>query len=402
MSPLRRLAGAYADAFSGLPRAVWILAAATLVNRAGTMVLPFFTLYLTRSLGWSIGEAGRLLSLYGLGAIAGSWLGGVLADRYRPVRVQQISLLGTGVGFLALAGIEQRWLLAPAVLLLSVVAELYRPALLATASRSVAPPVRTRALGLLRLSVNAGMSIGPAIGGLLAAANYRLLFVVDAATCWAAAAVLALALDAGREERPHERTEAPPGRSPWRDGPFLLFLAATVALTVIFFQINATFPLYLRDHYGLGEAVIGGLLGFNALLVVACEMLVLRRLEGRAPLPVIGLGAFLVALGFALLPFGRGWLYAAATVGVWTIGEMLTLPLANSVVANRAGAGLTGRYVGAYTVAFSVGFLLAPAIGTAVYERFGALAWWLGVGAAGAVVGVAFAALGRVLASPPT
>ncbi len=402
MTPLRRLAGAYADAFSGLPRAVWVLAAATLVNRAGTMVLPFFTLYLTERLGWSIGEAGRLLSLYGLGAILGAYMGGHLSDHVPPVRIQQVSLVGTGLGFVALSAIERREVLAPAVLLLSVVAEAYRPALIAAASLSVAPEIRGRALGLLRLSVNAGMSIGPAVGGLLAASDYRYLFLADAATCWIAAAVLALTLGATWSRRANLAESVPAGPSPFRDRPFVLFLAVSVVLTIVFFQINATFPLYLRDVYGLSEPRIGALLGLNALLVVACEMLLIRRLERRSPLPVIGLGAFLVAAGFALLPFGRSWLYAAGTVVVWTLGEMLTLPASNVVVANRAGEGRTGRYVGAYTVAFAIGFLLAPAIGTTVYERYGPSVWWGVVGGIGVVLPFAYGALGRVLASRPS
>ena len=374
------------------------------------MVLPFLTLYLTGQFGWSPAAAGRMLALYGAGAIGGSFLGGWAADRWSPVVVQQFSLVGTGVGFLALTRLSTEHAFGIAMVLISLVAEMYRPALLAAAGKDVPAEVRGRSMGLLRLAVNAGMSIGPAVGGLLATVNYDLLFVADACTCWAAATVLFLARRraARRAARPGQLpavetdvgTSSPVG-SPWRDGPFLAFLGLALVLAIVFFQINGTFPLYLHHEYGLSEAGIGGLLGLNALIVVACEMLILHRVERLSPLAVIGPGAFLLCLGFALLPLGRGALFAAGTVVVWTVGEMLTLPLANIFVAARAGPGRAGRYIGAYTMAFSTAFLIAPALGLSVYGRFGGRVLWGAAGAVGIALWLGFRALGRVLASPP-
>jgi predicted MFS family arabinose efflux permease len=405
LSPLRKLGRTYADAFSGLPGEVWILALATLVNRAGTMVLPFLTLYLTGHFGWSPAAAGRMLALYGVGAIGGAFLGGWAADRWSPVAVQQLSLVGTGIGFLALTRISSERGFGIAMVAISLVAESYRPALLAAAGKGVPAAVRGRAMGLLRLAVNAGMTFGPALGGLLATVDYNLLFVADACTCWAAAGVLFL-VQRRTARRKVTEAEAPPSSepagSPWGDGAFVLFLVLAMLLAIVFFQINGTFPLYLHDVYGLSEAMIGGLLGLNALVVVACEMLILRRVERKEPLSVVGPGAFLLCLGFALLPLGRGALYAAATVLVWTTGEMLALPMTNVFVAARAGAARAGRYMGAYTMSFATAFLIAPAVGLSVYERWGAPVLWGGAGALGGALWLGFWALGRVLAFEPS
>lgn len=406
MSPLRAVGRRYADAFSGLPGEVWVLALATLVNRAGTMVLPFLTLYLTGQFGWTPAAAGRMLALYGAGAIGGSFLGGWAADRWSPVAVQQMSLIGTGVGFLALTRLSTERGFGLAMVVIALVAESYRPALLAAAGKNVPAEVRGRSMGLLRLAVNAGMTVGPALGGLLAGVNYDLLFLADACTCWAAAAVLFLAHKrAARRSRLSRdaaevgaKSEQPVG-SPWRDGPFLVFLGLAMALAVVFFQINGTFPLYLHREYGLSEAGIGGLLGLNALIVVAFEMLILHRVERLAPLAVIGPGAFLVCLGFALLPLGRGAFFAAATILVWTVGEMLALPMTNIFVAARAGSARAGRYMGAYTMSFATAFLIAPALGLEVYDRYGAEVLWGAAGGVGAVLWLGFWGLGRVLAS---
>jgi predicted MFS family arabinose efflux permease len=383
---LGRIVGTYRAAFSGLPRAVWIQALATLVNRSGTMVLPFMSLYLTTKLGFSIIAAGQVLSLYGIGAIAGSWLGGTLSDRFGPVRVQVASLAATGAGFLVLSHFTGRLAVSLAVFGLALVAESFRPALFTAIARGSQAVVRTRSLALVRLAVNLGMSVGPAVGGLLAVHHYGLLFVADAATCWAAALVLGLgAAETERREWAPARPSGPMP-SPWKDGPYVAFLAVMVVLGTVFFQLSSTMPLYFREHYRMAEDSIGMLLAINTVIIVAVEMVLLRALEHRDHLLLAGLGCLLVCAGFGLLPLGSSRAFAALTVVVWTAGEMLSLPFTNSVAADRAPAAASGRYLGAYSLSFALAFVLAPAIGTSVYGRFGPGALWAGVAATGAVL----------------
>jgi MFS family permease len=384
---LKRLAGAYGSAFSGLPRPVWVLALATLVNRSGTMVLPFLGLYLTTKLGFSMLSAGHVLSVYGLGALAGAWLGGFLADRVDPVLVQVASLLATGCGFLILGQLHGKTAIAAAVLALSVVAECFRPAMFTAVARRSAPAVRTRSLALVRLAVNLGMSVGPAVGGVLAVRHYGLLFVVDAVTCWMAAVLLWAAVyrrSGEREVRPAAPATTP--ASPWRDRPFLAFLGIMLLMGTVFFQIMSTLPLYYREVYRFPEDTIGILLGLNALVIVGVEMVLVRTLERLDHLVVVGVGCLALGLGFGLMPLGSGMLFAAFTVLVWTVGEMLSVPMANSVAATRAPVGSGGRYLGAYFLAFSGAFVLAPTVGTAVYQSLGPSTLWFGIAGLGAAL----------------
>lgn len=384
---LRRLGGAYRAAFSGLPRPVWILALASLVNRSGTMVLPFLTLYLTTKLDFSLVSAGHVLSLFGLGALGGAWLGGWLSDRVDPVVVQEASLLATGCGFLVLGQLRGHVAIGAAVLGLSLAAECFRPAMFTAVARRSDLTVRTRSLALVRLAVNLGMSVGPAVGGLLAVHHYGLLFVVDAATCWMAALLLRVTFRPDRGVRGDAApAEALPASSPWRDWPFLAFLGLMLLLGTAFFQITSTLPLYLQRVYQFPEDTIGVLLGLNALVIVAVEMVLVRALERFDHLVVVGLGCLAMGMGFGLMPLGSGKPFAAFTVLVWTVGEMFSVPMANSVAATRAPAGSGGRYLGAYFLAFSGAFVLAPTVGTAVYESLGPSALWFGVAALGTLL----------------
>jgi len=242
--------------------------------------------------------------------------------------------------------------------------------------------MQVRAFALLRLAANLGVGIGPAVGGWLALFDYAYLFYVDAATCWIAAALLTLTLKRLSPAQ-RERADASAGGSPWSDGPFLCFLLLVVVMAMVFFQVMSTLPLYWRGAHGLRENGIGLLLALNALIIVLFEMVLSYWAEKRGRMFLFGLGGFLICLGFGLMPLGSGALYIALTVMVWSVGEMLALPLMNAVVADRAGTANRGRYMGMITMSFSVAFMLAPLAGTFVLERFGASALWYGIGLLG-------------------
>jgi MFS family permease len=312
------------------------------------------------------------------------------------------SLVVSGFVFL-LVGLQSRpWAIAIGMFALAVVADAFRPAVMSAVAARSPDLDRARSLALLRLAANLGLAIGPAIGGVLALVDYLWLFVVDAATCWAAAVVLVRRL---------RRTELvsvpkPPNaemrrRGPWRDGPFLALMVVMVLLAIALFQVFSTLPVYYRDAYGLREDAIGMLLAMNAALIAMFEMVLIHRLQDLDRLRVAALGALLMCGGFGLMPLVSTIPLVAATVVVWTIGEMLVLPMINVIVADRGSAGGRGRYMGLYTMAFSVAFLAGPTAGTWVYQHLGADTLWTIVGALGPVIAVALLALRRPLRPVP-
>jgi MFS family permease len=130
-------------------------------------------------------------------------------------------------------------------------------------------------------------------------------------------------------------------------------------------------------------------------------MVIVRALERRSRLRVAALGCVLVCLGFGLLPLGTSWPFAAFTILVWTAGEMLAMPMINSAVAQRAPESRSGAYLGAYTVAFSAGWVAAPTLGMTIYSGLGGTALWLAAGAMAVPLGLGFLALARRFAAPP-
>lgn len=373
---VRAIGRAYADAFGGIPRSVWNLSTGLAINRAGTMVMPFLSLFLVEHRGFPGRTAAAVLVAFGLGSVVGSYVGGDLSGRLGPIRVQRWSLALAGFAYLLLGRAESPRALVLAAFAASAIADMYRPACMSAVVELSPPAIQARCMGLLRLAANLGMAIGPAAGGILAAIDYDWIFVGDALTCWAAAAWLLLSLrrlgPVGRDAR----TSARRRRALLRDGPFLGLLGVMFVLAVVFFQVFYTMPLYLRQVYGLHESRLGLVMAANALLIAATEMVLIRRLEHRDPAHLLAAGALLVGLGLGLLPLGAGFGFALLTVAVWTTGEMLSLPFSNVLVARRGGPGGSGPAMGLYSMVFSAAAVTAPAAGLWVYDRVGPDAVW--------------------------
>jgi MFS family permease len=367
---------------AGLPRQAWVLFATTLVNRSGTMVLPFLVLYLTRDLGFPAARAGLTLTIYGAFALAAAPLAGRLCDRVGHLLVMKISLIASGALLLAFP-LARSW---PAVIaataVLSLATEAYRPAHLAVLSDLVPPERRKALFALNRLAINLGMSVGPAVGGFLVHWSFRALFVVDGVTSILAGALLVLLAPAAA--RAH--IEAAPaadaaafagtGRAAHRDPRFLFFLAACLPVIAVFFQHAAAMPLYLVRDLELPESFYGLVFTANTLLIVLLEVQIntatARWHHGRT----LALGSMLVAAGFGALALARGPASVMATVVVWTFGEMVLLPGMAAYAAEAAPAARRGEYMGLYTMSFGAAFTLGPWVGTVILDRFGPSVLW--------------------------
>ncbi|MDA8019902.1 MAG: MFS transporter [Thermoanaerobaculia bacterium] len=387
----------YREAFQGLPREAWLLSIVLLVNRAGTMVLPFLSLYATQDLGLGVEVAGMVLGAWGVGALSGAFVGGWLCDVVGPLRLQFAALAGAGVGFLAMEHVTNPWWLAVCVALTGTCAEAFRPANSAALAAFTPDELQPRAVALNRLAVNLGFSLAPAIGGPLAAWSYSWLFRIDGATCLLSALLLRHLFRHVFHRGPLQTTadaeRTPSGREdlhPMQDVLFLVFLALFIPAVMTMFQVFGVYPVYLKEVFGIEEARFGLLMSGNAVLILCFEMVLTRWMEERNAIRVTGLGALLLGAGFAILPFGPGLGVAILSLIVWTTGEMLSVPFSGGWIARRAGRRHRGKYMGLYTASWGVAFMAGPPLGASVYARFGPDALWWGAGVLGVLNGAAY------------
>jgi len=419
MTPVRALRfvrDEYVRAYRGLPRRAWILFAVNLINSSGAMVFFFLSLYLTREIGLTTARAGQVLSLYGVGSLVGALSGGWLADRLGSIFVQKLSLALCGALLIALGQVRTVAGIMPLLFFMALFAGMLYPANATSMSKICPADLRVKGFALSRLANNLGATIGPAVGGVLAMRGYGLLFWADGLTSLAAAVVFVLLWRGAREgaetcdpacgEAPAASVGGGAGAaggpagaapakalSPWRDVPFLLMQVIFFVWSVVFIQVLTTFPLYIRNVYGLAENRIGQLYAVNTVLIVVLEMILMEKVRKYPLARMINLSFVLLGVGLGLMPLGRGFAFGALTVAIWTFGEMLSMPLVTALIAQRAVDANRGRYMGLSSFSFSLAFVVAPVVGTAIYDGLGPDAVWYICAATSAVITVAFSIL---------
>lgn len=358
-----------------------MLAFVVLINRTGTMVLPFLSIYLREARGLTLEEVGIILSLFGAGALVGSFLGGWLTDRIGSFAVQTGSLIGGGICFLFLKEVETFEGLALGFFLTTIVTDSLRPANSTAVAQYAKKENLTRAYSLNRMATNLGFAIGPAIGGFLAAKNYDLLFYVDGISCIMAGLLFALyflKLPKNKEKKEVviDENQVKP-LPPWKDFSFMIFIFLVAGYGTIFFQLFITLPLYYREVYLLPENQIGWLLALNGFIVFALEMPLVAKLGNAVSLKrVVGLGALFAGLGLLVLNVAEGIVILVLSVIFLSVSEILAMPFMTSYTVQRADERSRGRYLGMYSVGYSIAFIAAPAIGTFLIKSSGYTILW--------------------------
>ncbi|GII55378.1 MFS transporter [Planotetraspora thailandica] len=381
------------SATGGLPRPFWVLFAGTLVNRLGTMVEPYIGIYLSQARGMSIAMAGVVMTTFGLGSVLSQPFAGWLTDHFGRRVTLTGGMIATAVTFVILGYTTSVPGLIIGMLALGVFVDSYRPASQALVADLVSPEDRPRAFGLLFWAVNLGFSIAMVTGGWLVSVGFTTLFWVDAVTCLIFGVLVWRAIP---ETRP-ERSEATPGsfRDVLRDRVMVAFFLVSLTYAFVYLQAYTTMPLAMTGQ-GLPAGAYGLAMAVNGLLIVIVQPLTNTWLSRKDPTRVLAVGFTGVGIGLALTAFVSSTLGYAATVAVWTLGEVFTAGVAGTIIAVLAPAHLRGRYSGLHGLAWSGGGLLAPLVGTRLLEA-GPQVVWLVVGGMGLVAAAAALALGPAI-----
>jgi predicted MFS family arabinose efflux permease len=396
LKPLNTTRSLYMNAYKGLSRSTWLLSLVMLVNRSGTMVLPFMTIYLT-GIGFSLFKAGIVVGLFGAGAVCGAIIGGKLTDKLGFRQIQLITLIGGGILFILLGLMKSYPLICTFTFILSLVNDAFRPANNAAIAQFSRPENRTRSYSLNRLAINLGWAVGGTLGGFIASFDYHLLFWIDGFTNIFAAVMLYYLLkpaDAHEKEKVSD-TLSNEKQSPLRDKKFTVFITLVLLYGLCFYQLYSTIPVYYKDVYHMSELKIGILMGLNGLIIVIIEMVLIFYLESKnKTLLFISHGLMLTSLSFLVYVFMPMYaLTATISVILVTFGEILTMPFMNNYWAGRASVHNRGQYAGYYAMAWSLSQVLGPTGGTWIASHFGFNSLWWIVAAVCLATGILFRSL---------
>lgn len=387
----------YTNSFKGLSKESWMLALVMLINRAGSMVLPFLGVYMTNHLHFSIENTGIVLSFFGIGSVIGSWLGGFITDKIGEYKVQYLSLLLSVPLFCLIPVFKTEVGVAAIILIQSIVSDSFRPANSVAITKYAKPEKITRAFSLNRMAVNLGFSIGPALGGILSAISYEFLFFTNALAALSAGILYIIffkkrnKLARLKAKKVKEVIEIKKENSPYRDGKFLIYCFFCMLFSICFFQLFSTLTIFYKDTAQLSQQNIGYILGYSGFLVVLLEMGLVQVAEKYFSLAVtMFLGTFICGISYTMLGFDHSMITLVLSMSLLCVGEIWALPFMSTITALRSGKNNKGAYMGLNGISFSIAFIVTPYLGTLIAEKFGFTTLWIGTGIVATAIAIAF------------
>lgn len=370
----------YLNSYKGLSKELWLLSLVNLINRCGTMVVPFLSLYLTTQLGYSLKQAGLVAGLYGVGAMFGSLAGGYFTDRIGFRQVQIITLLFGGILFLVLGQLKVYSLICICNFFLGMINEAFRPANSAAMGMYSTEDNRIRSFTLMRLSFNLGWALGSAIAGFLAHINYHYLFWVDGGTNILAAFFVFFLLPKHESEQ-QQTTHKNPLKGIveiFKDKDFVRFTFISILFLSCFCQLFSNLPVYFKCDVHLNESQIGILSSWNGLMIVLIEMTVIFWIEKNwSKQRAVTIGVLMHVIAYSIAAFFQlNFLGSFVMMSFITLAEMFSFSVLFNYWISRTTDSNRGQYAGIWTMTWAFSSSLGPFAGAVIADQYGFNVLW--------------------------
>lgn len=374
--------------FHEFPRLFWVVVLTRFIDALGSTILfPFFSLYVTQKFGVGMTQAGILLGMNSFFALAGSTVGGALADRFGRRKIILFGLVFSALSSLSLGLANSIQMMYPLIVVVGLLASVANPAHEAMLADVLPESKRQEGYGILRVVFNYAWIVGTALGGLIATRSFFALFVIDAVISCIVAAILFRLLP---ETKPKVQEEA--GRKPesfWttikgyrvvvRDLAFMGFVFAGMLALIVYIQQYGSLAVYLRDVHGISSQGYGIILSITGLEVVLFQFWISRRIRHRPPFLMMMLGAGIFALGVFMYGVVHGFVMFVIAAVIVCIGEMFYFPTSQVVAAGFAPKEMRGRYMAVAGFITSVPNAIGPGAAGYVLDHLDPhLLWYIG------------------------
>ena len=390
------------DTFNEYPRTFWTLVGASFIDRlGGTMIFPFFSLYITQKFNVGMTQAGVLLAIFSIAGLVGSMIGGALTDKFGRRGMVLFGLVFSALSSVSMGLVNELshfYLLAIVVGSLSNIAG---PAHQAMVADILPEKTRAEGFGILRVAANLAWIFGPTIGGFIAGSSYLMLFILDAITSLIVAFIVFRLIP---ETKPQvSETEDKKSivqtfigyRVVLADRLYLVYLLVSMLMLIAYQQMYNTLSVYLRDSHGIPERGYGALLSIDALLVVLLQFWMTRRVRNRSPMVMMAAGALLYMVGLAMFGFvSTYWLFVVAIL-LLTFGEMIVMPVSQALATRFAPEDMRGRYMAFFSLAWAVPSTIGPWAAGLILDNYNPDWVWYAAGIACAISAIGFLALHR-------
>jgi MFS family permease len=382
------------------PRVFWMMVAVNFIDRlGGSLLFPFFALYITKKFGVGMTEVGILFAIFAVASFIGACPGGALTDRFGRKGIIIFSLVATSFSALLMGFVNEfQWFLAVAFFS-GIFTDVGSPAYEAIFMDMLPEEKRASGFGIRRVAFNLAAVIGPAVGGFIATRSYLALFVIDAIVSVIVALMVFLLIPEtkpaameGEKQETIAQSFAGYGRV-LLDGKFMAFTAISLLAWLVYVNMNTTLGVYLRDQHGIPESGYGWIISLNAAMVVLFQFPITRRIEKNPPMLMMALGTAFIAIGMGMNGFVNSFFMFAVAMAVLTIGEMVAIPISNAVVANFAPEEMRGRYNFIYGNSWGISFAVGPYLAGLIMDNYDPNWLWYACLIVGAVATLGFLAL---------
>ncbi|MBK1876923.1 MFS transporter [Pelagicoccus mobilis] len=379
-----------------MPRPVYVLVVGQFLNRFGAFVYPFLALYLKEK-SFDFAQIAGVMAAMGVGNFVGPFAGGYLADAIGRRNTIVLSLTASATLLIGMYYAEHYGVLLLIGTVYGFSTFLFGPPSSALLTDLVPEEKRIMAFALFRLAINAGFAAGPAVAGILYVKSPMLIFFGDAFTTYLFAILAFCFLPHGLRTIEGNVTSPKVVLKSWMEAAvdvhrnirFRRFLTAVLLMGIAFAQIFILLSILATDR-GLTPEKYGLIMGWNGLLIIFVEMPASKWLKEKSPRLVLSIGYSLIGVGCAMFAVVEGFWGFFAAMSVFTIGEIIAIPLGMAYSSNLAPAKLRGRYFGFRGMTWAMSNLIASG-GVWFYGQIGPM-WWAMVGGV-AVMGAAVIAM---------
>lgn len=390
----------FRQTYQEFPQTFWIIVVAQFIDRlGGTLIYPFFALYITKKFGVGMTQAGILFGIFSISGLLGSMIGGALTDKFGRKGLVLFGLVVSAASSVSMGLVNDLsifFILAGLVGLLSDVAG---PAYQAMIADILVEEKRSEGFGILRVAANLAWILGPTIGGLLATQSYLLLFILDAISSLITAIIF---LRKVPETKPENQDDAE--RQSFidtlhgymqvtGDKVYLGFVLASMLMSLVYLQMYSTLSVFLRDVHALPTQAFGSLLSINAGTVVVLQFWVTRKVKKYPQLLLLAVGTAFYMFGFTAYGFVSTYPWFLIAMLLITIGEMIAIPVGQSLAARFAPEEMRGRYMAFYGLSWAIPSMVGSIAAGLILDNYDPNWVWYACGILSALAIIGFVAL---------
>jgi len=371
------------------PRQLQLMFYGMLISTIGSsMIWPFLMIYVRQRVDLPLTQAASLMTINATAGLIAAFIAGPITDRVGRKWVMVVSLAGNGLVYFFMSNAHSYLTFVILMTLSGSFNPLYRVGADATVADLIAPEKRPDAYALMRLSNNAGISIGPMIGGSISVLSFTIPFYFAGAGMIIYSLLLTFFAIETMPKRISVDDQISKPFSGYlqilKDSKFMTFFGAFILTQMCATMIWILMPVYANGIYKVPVSRYDIIPTTNALMVVFIQIYVTRITKKYRPLPVLMIGTFFYTLGVGSVALGTSLIGFWISIVIMTIGELILMPTSSAYVASLAPPDMRGRYMSVAGLTWSVAMGIAPIFGGYLNDHFAPVATWYG----GFVVGM--------------